>query len=302
MKVVGIMLAKDEADILPEVLEDLTGRFDALYAYEDGSIDDTRKILKSSPVVTYLMTKDDDVGRLPIKRPMHHHLLEKIKEDYRGCGEPVWVVISEADRFFLNKYPRQIAEEAQAAGCTSVSAVQLDFLRHRADPWTRENDTFPDYPKSLREICKWFKFDEKCVIAYLLTEDISYLEAKYPWPRGAHSKMMYPQDEPMTREVPFVEHQGRRSPNAFKWRIESGSRPLSSKTKLPSTSFEDIQSRLKKWYDQYKLCPWVNVDSLDQFLIMNEEEEWKKKAKKVGYWTPLEEGIIANGSHRREDI
>ncbi len=305
MKVVGIMCVKDEADLLPEVLEHLDGELDALYAYDDGSIDRTLSILLESSTVTYAFAKVADRERLPIARPHYHHLLQQIKRDYADCDEPVWIVITMGDRFFLNKMPRQIAEEAEAGGYTTVNGVQLDFLRHRADPWTEENDTFPNYPKSLRNICKWIKHDEDCVVAYKLSPERSYLEAKYPWPRGGHTKVQYApgdMDNKLSIEIPFLEHQGRRSPNAFKWRIESGSRKLSAKINLPGTSFEEIKLKQKKWYDQWKLIPWVNTSSLHQLILMHNEPEWKFKAKKRSYWDPVEESVLTDGPHRRRDI
>lgn len=303
MKTVGIMCVKDEADLLPEVLDHLEGKVDEIYAYDDGSIDGTLDILKRSKIITYIMSKELDTNRLNIARPHYHHLLEEIREEY--ASEEVWIVITMGDRFFLNKMPRQIVVEARAGGYTTVNGVQLDFVRHRADPWTEENDTFPDYPESLRKICKWFKWDEECVVAYRLSDESSYLEAKYPWPRGGHTKVQYAKGETgekLSMEIPYLEHQGRRSPNAFKWRIESGSRKLSSKINLPSTSFKDIQEKQKKWYAQWKLIPWVDTSSLEQLILMYNEEEWKFKAKKRSYWDPLEANILVNGSHMRKDL
>ena len=303
MKVIGIMCVKDEADLLPEVLEHLEGKVDEIYAYDDGSIDGTLDVLEESKAVTYLMAKELDSNRLNIARPHYHHLLEKIREDH--VGEEVWIIITMGDRFFLNKTPRQIVKEAEAGGYTTVNAVQLDFIRHRAVPWTEENDTFPNYTQSLRRICKWYKWDEECVIAYKLSEESSYLEAKYPWPRGGHTNVQYSKaatGNKLSMEHPYLEHQGRRSPNAFKWRIENGSRKLSSKINLPSTSFKDIQEKQKKWYLQWKLIPWVDTSSLEQLILMYNEDEWKFKAKKRSYWEPLEEGILSHGSHQRKDL
>jgi hypothetical protein len=299
------MCLRDEADLLPEVLEHLDGELDALYAYDDGSIDTTLQILDESKVVTDITTRASDVGRLSIARPHYHALLEKIKRDYLGCDEPVWVFITMGDRFFLNKKPRQIAEEAEAGGYTTVTGIQLDFLRHRAAPWTEENDTFPDYAESLRKICKWFKFDEECIVAYRLSADRSYIDAKYPWPRGGHTKVQYSQEElhnKLSLEMPFLEHQGRRSPNAFKWRTESGSRKLSSKIHLSDMSFDVIKETQCKWYNTFKLCPWINTHSLDWFVTMCNSEEWQFNAKKLTYWEPLEAKILANGPHEREDL
>ena len=308
MKLIGIMCVRDEADLLPEVLEHLKDKVDMVYAYDDGSIDGTYKILCDAPVVSYVIRKEWDLERITrrkISRPNYYHLLEKIKKDHLGSKEPVWIFITMGDRFYLNKYPRQIAEEAEAGGYATVYGGQLDFLRHRVLPWTKENDTFPNYKESLRKSCKWFKLDEECIVAYKLSEERSYLRAVYPWPRGEQGKIQYKREDTgdkISTEVPFLEHQGRRSPNSLKWRIESGSRVLSKKTTLPSTSFDDIKLYQKKWYDQYKLIPWVDASSLNQLVLQHNEEEWKPKARKRVYWEALEEDILANGPHERKDI
>lgn len=304
MKVVGIMCVKDEADLLPEVLEHLDGKLDALYAYEDGSMDSTYKILKSYPGVTYLMRKQDDKERLSIKRPHYHHLLEKIKEDFKG--EDVWCVITMGDRFFLNKSPRKIVEDAEAGGYTTVNAVQLDFLRHREAGWTEENDTFPMYEESLRNTCRWFKFDEWCIIAFRLSDARSYKSAKYPWPKGDNDNVQYKakdRDGKVTMDIPFLEHQGRRSPNAMLWRIESGSRKLSSKITLESYSFDGIVLAWKKFYAPYKLIPWVDIQSLHTFIEMyNEIDEERRSGKRDAYFLDVIASIVTNGTHRRTDL
>jgi hypothetical protein len=278
MKVIGIMCVKDEADLLPEVLDHLNGELDRLYAYDDGSIDDTQKILRSHPTVDYLMTKEADEGRLSIKRPHYHHLLEQIKLDHLGCGEPVWVVITMGDRFFINKMPRQIAEEAEAGGYNTVNGIQLDFMRPPEDPWNEENDTFPKYSKSLREICTWFTLDEECIVAFKLSPERTYLKARYPWPRGGDIKLQYDlrKSGELSMEVPFLEHQGRRSPNAFKWRVESGSRKLSEKIDLEELTFDEIQETLARWYDN-----WGSYNRLED-LIEDENELLRVRQRNAG--------------------
>ncbi len=309
MNIVGIMCVKDEADLLPEVLDHFDGELDTVYAYEDGSIDDTYKILKSHPNVGYIKRKKNDTERLDIMRPNYHHLLERIKQDYEG--EEVWVVSAEGDRFFLNKKPRQIVEEAEAGGYVTVHGTQLDFVRHRSDPWTEENDTWPEYGSSLREICKWFLWDENCVVAWKLSPERSYLESKYPWPRGGHTKEQYRLDGRWTGKLsggeltidrPFLEHQGRRSPNAFKWRIDNGSRPLSRKINMPVVSFETIMDLKGLTYHSWKCLPWVDNSSLIQFVEMYNNPDFIYNKVMRTYYEPVMEDIEANGPHRRKDI
>lgn len=262
-KVIGMMCVRDEADLLPEVLEHLDGKLDALYVYEDGSQDGTAKILLESPQVTYLMERTADSNRMPIPRPNYHHLLEKIKEDYDYVNEDVWAVITMGDRFFLNKTPRQIVEEARDFTC--VEGIQLDFLRPKMDPWTPENDTWPVYTESLRKLCRWVRVDERCIVAYKVTDEASYLRAAYPWPRaiGTPQYDCTSMGDQVSLDMPFLEHQGRRSPKAMMARVASGSRQLGRKHKhYDLSTFESTVAYNAVMFASANLFPWVGLESL----------------------------------------
>ena len=263
MKVIGMMCVRDEADLLPEVLEHLDGKLDALYAYEDGSRDGTAKILLESPQVTYLMSRAADRNRPYIDRPNYHHLLEKIKEDYDYENEDVWVIITMGDRFFLNKAPREIVE--QAGDHTAVEGIQLDFLRPKMDPWTAENDTWPVYPESLRRMCRWVRVDERCIVAFKVTYEASYLKARYPWPKGIGTPQydLATMGDSISLDMPFLEHQGRRSPRATMWRIASGSRKLGRKfLRYDLSTFEATVASNPSMWAPDDVLPWMGPESL----------------------------------------
>ncbi len=262
-KVVGMMCVRDEEDLLPEVLEHLDGKLDELYVYNDGSQDDTASILEQSPQVTYMMSKDEDFGRLPMDRPNYHHLLERIKWRHDLENEDVWVVITMGDRFFLNKSPRQIVREAD--GFISVEGIQLDFLRPKMDPWTSENDTWPNYPESLRKICRWVRVDERCIVAYKVTYEASYMDAKYPWPKGIGTPQWdcLSMEDTISPDMPFLEHQGRRSPRALMARVASGSRRLGRKQQHHDLStFESTVECNPAMWAPDNLFPWSGLESL----------------------------------------
>ncbi len=302
-KIVGMMCVRDEADLLPEVLEHFDGKLDALYVYEDGSQDGTAKILLESSQVTYFMSRTADRNRMPIYRPNYHHLLEKIKEDYDLEKEDVWVVITMGDRFFLNKTPRQIVEEAE--GYTSVEGVQLDFLRHRMDPWTEENDHFPDYEESLRKICRWAKVDERCIVVYKATNEASYLKAKYPWPRsiGMPQYGAASMGEKLSLGMPYLEHQGRRSPKAAMWRYESGSRSVGKKYQhYDLTSFEATVKHMRRMYEPYKVFPWVSQDSLASIVEWWNEEQFHDKVNIRWFFKGVETALQCTTLPDRKDL
>ena len=301
-KIIGIMCVKDEADLLPEVLAHLAGKVDEVYAYDDGSTDGTWDLVRH---VSYAIRKEDDSTRLDIKRPHYHHLLEKIKENHDLDKEEVWAVITMGDRFFLNKDPGDIVEDARDAGYDAVEGVQLDFLRHRMDPWTEENDQWPNYDLSLREQCRWFRVDERCIVAFRVTNDLSYLEAKYPWPKGIKNvqhSAKYMEDA-LSLDIPYLEHQGRRSPKAAMWRYGSGSRPISKKfiDRWDLSTFDSTVRSMRLHYDNYRLFRWNGLHSLDALVEWWNIPEFHKRANLRWFFKGLELGH-KGGCDRRRDI
>jgi hypothetical protein len=308
MKVIGMMCVRDEADLLPEVLEHLDGKLDGIYAYDDGSQDGTGNILLESPQVTYLMARTADRNRPIMDRPHYHHLLEKIKEDYDYENEDVWVVITMGDRFFLNKTPREIV--AGAGEFPGVEGIQLDFLRHRLDPWTEENDTWPVYPESLRKICRGVSVDERCIVAYKVTNEVTYIDAKYPWPRAigvpqyAKENMMGEHGKPLiSLDMPFLEHQGRRSPKAVMDRIASGARRLGQKYKhYDLSTYESTVDCYRRTYSGYRLFPWVGLESLVPIVEWQNEIRFHDRVNQRWFFKGLEVAWGASPLPERTDI
>jgi len=299
MRTVGIMCVRDEADLLPQVYQYIRRNVDFLYAYDDGSQDDTWEYIKHSD---YAIRAVDDKNRLDIYRPNYHHLLEKIKQDFKG--EDVWAIIAMGDRFFLNTLPRAIVRGAISAGYEGVNGTQLDFLRHRCDPWTEENDPWPDMSE-IRKICSWCRVDEQCIVAYKVTDETSYLKSKYPWPRGIKSVQYNYKDmgNKLCVEMPFLEHVGRRSPKAAMWRKESGSRPVSKKhDHLKFGSVEEVIATQKGFYEAYKVLPWVGLETLHKLVEMYNEENWQKPVQRRYFFWGLEQALEYGWRHERTDV
>lgn len=261
MKIVGLMCVRDEADLLPQTYPHIRRLVDHIYAYDDGSQDATWDYVKHSD---YAIRRVDDHQRLSIARPNYHHLLDKIKEDFGN--EEVWVFITMGDRFFLNKTPRQLVEEAK--DYEVINGMQLDFVRHAEDPWTEENDPWPDM-SNIRHICRWFKRDERCTVGFKLKPHLTYVDAKYPWPSGlGHMKAQYTKVKgaPTSMEIPFLEHQGRRTPKASKWRHTSGSRPTSTRRPADYSTYESTVRSLACYYASTDVVPWIDNSSLVSFI------------------------------------
>ena len=300
VKKIGLMCVRDEADLLPQVYLHVRGLVDHIYAYDDGSQDNTWDLIKDSD---YAIRRVDDKKRPVMDRPNYHHLLERLKKDFPR--EPVWVFITMGDRFFLNKTPQQIVEET--GDHDVVGGVQLDFLRHRLDPWTEENDTWPDM-SNIRHTCRWMKYDERCIVAFKLRPELTYVGSKYPWPRGlANLKVQYNSPEAPLRdiifkEMPFLEHQGRRSPKSVIWRTQSGSRTMSKKYQFDTTSYAGVMESMRRYYNPYKVYPWVDASSLNKMVEQNNDPAWDDRVISRYFYWGLEYGYKVNPLPRRKDI
>jgi len=292
------MCVKDEADLLPQVYPHIRESVDYVYAYDDGSQDDTWEQIKHSD---YAIRRIDDKIRPTMDRPQYHHLLERIKSDFRN--DDVWVFITMGDRFFLNKKPRQIVEEAK--GHDVVSGIQLDFLRHRMDPWTEENDIWPDM-RNIRHICRWMKYDERCIVGFKLRHNLTYVGSKYPWPRGLASlKVQYnspPGRDLITSDMPFFEHQGRRSPKSVMWRIDSGSRVMSKKYAFDLSSYATVMETMRRYYNPYKIFPWIDNSSLHLLIKVNNDPKYDDRGIARIFYRGLESGYKDSPLPHRRDI
>lgn len=301
-KVIGLMCVRDEADLLVEVYPHIKGLVDEIYAYDDGSQDGTWDIIKDSD---YAMRKVDDNNRQGEHRPNYNHLLEKIKENHDLDKEDVWVVLTMGDRFFLNKTPRQIVEEAKAEGFPCVEGIQLDFLRHRLDPWTPENDTWPDYGESLRKICRWVRVDEFCIVAYKVTNECSYLNSKYPWakPIGMPQYRREDMEDKISLDMPFLEHQGRRSPHAAMKRLESGARWLGQKYKnYDYSTFATTVRCNRRMYEAYRLYPWMGLESLVPIINWWNHKPWHNRVSQRWFFKGVEAAWELTKLPERTDI
>lgn len=304
MKIFGLMCVRDEADLLLEVFPHIKSLVDELLVYEDGSQDNTYEQIKTA---SYVMRCEDDKERLDIARPNYHHLLEHIKRNYDFNVDPIWVVIAMGDRFFLNKTPKEIVESAEENGATSVEGVQLDFLRCRSNPWTEEIDTFPNYPDSLRRLCRWTRIAERCIVAYKVSEELSYRRAKYPWPKGLttpqFSKRIY--EEKLSVDMPFLEHQGRRSPNAARWRYTTGSRDVSIKYDWDFSTFHTALNTMETFYNAYQLIPWFGLHTLDDIVNFYKSDDCTDKPRRRAFFRGLEHMFVEGMNRKmpeREDL
>ena len=125
----GLMIAKDDEDILEEVLRRNHAFFDAISVL-DGTANNSKtgKIIKSFPNVEYYATDSQLPPEYSGKRDgIRGFLLEEIQ---RRHGFEGWITLLHSDEIFLDFNPRDAAEFADSRGCDMVEWKNVPFFLH----------------------------------------------------------------------------------------------------------------------------------------------------------------------------
>jgi glycosyltransferase involved in cell wall biosynthesis len=267
MKVIGILRVKDEADLLPEVLENVVQGVDEIYALDDGSSDATRQILEDCPQVTFLAPKGTSFPEEVYKT---QYLEKQVKANFDYRNEEVWVALLAGDLFWLNQSPREAATLAHSRGFDIQNGIAIDFGRWG---WDEATDTWPNWSTSLRELCQWCAVIEELPLAWKVADYTSY--KRLPWPRHFRSR-----NHVIDNTIPFVEHQGKRSPRYHQWKYASGSRQLPKINGVRATTaqFNDYSvayehGRSLGFWENDRRIPWEGMQTIDRLLEIEKMDE-----------------------------
>ena len=96
MRILGVFRVHNREDVLPQVLDALSGWCDDIYAIDDRSTDNSAEILRQHPVVTNLVRARSDLPRTPwlIPEPPGLELLYRMAD---FC-QPDWIVMIDSDQ------------------------------------------------------------------------------------------------------------------------------------------------------------------------------------------------------------
>lgn len=266
MKVVGILRVKNEADLLPEVLDNVAVGVEEIYAYDDNSTDGTLEILQAHPAVTYIAPFDPSFTQ---EFQRTRVLEQRVKQNYPYKTEEVWVAFLAGDLFWLNMNPTDAANLAVSKGCDLQNGVAVDFGRWE---WDEETDTWPNYPKSLRELCQWCAIIEELPVVWKVSDYTRY--NRLPWP-GGFKKRNVKKDA----SFPFLEHQGKRSPQYHYWKYATGSRaqPVVDGVRV-TKDYWTVEtghahgSSLGFWGNDRRI-PWEGLNTIDRLMEL-EHMSW----------------------------
>ena len=266
MKVVGIMRVKDEADLLQEVLDNVAVGVEEIYAYDDDSSDGTLEILKAHPAVTYIEPFNPAFNEEWQKTSA---LEKKVRETYPYKTEEVWVALLAGDLFWLNCNATDAANLAVSKGCDLQNGIAIDFGRWG---WDETTDTWPNWPESLRTLCQWCSIIEELPVVWKVSDYTSY--KRLPWPGGFKQR-----NTEKVREMPFLEHQGKRSPRYHQWKYGSESRQPSRGSKREEYDDWDFAfahgSDRGFWANENRI-PWEGLNTIDRLLEL-EKMSWEDR-------------------------
>ena len=128
---IGLMLTRDEEDVIEEVMETNKKYFDKILVL-DGSSDRTEEIVRSYDCVKYFLKDTEIIDKLPNRKfvdSARQFLLEKAQEMFAIEG---WFSILHGDEIWHDD-PNWVAEEAEKARAEKVNWYVMNFFLHISD-------------------------------------------------------------------------------------------------------------------------------------------------------------------------
>lgn len=221
MNLVGIMWAKNEGDIIAEVIDDAVRHVDTLMIADDGSTDDTWDIIRDKHM--QYPAKIEHVRQRPdVKdKGQRQALLDEVRRRYRE--DDTWVQVIEGDVLLLDTDVR--AEIAK----TSDIALSWQMINAARRPGTwAEADEYPDWSQPMRTLMPLAHRMEVVLYTFRPLAKLAFTEPWRPWPTGWTNYVQAPlkKDERLPT-VPLVLHIGYRGPKHFwnKYRRMGSSHP-----------------------------------------------------------------------------
>jgi len=212
--IIGMMWNKNEADILPQIIDAALPHVDALFIADDGSTDDSWSIIKnhSSKKIEYTQRSPDkhDPGQ-------REALLNEIKKRYKP--ENTWVQIIESDIMILDTNIRE-AIKLHSVEDMALTWHLLNGARRKGD-WN-ELDVFPNWDRPISEVMPWGHWIESMLYTFRPLPNLHYVHRATPWPRGWTHYTKSPMDRiSWDKTAPLLAHYGYRGPTHFYLKYKS---------------------------------------------------------------------------------
>lgn len=272
MYVVGILRVKDEADLLLEVLDNVSEGVDEIYAYDDDSQDKTLDILKKHPKVTYIKTFD---SKFTSEVQKTQHLEQEVKKRHPNYStEEVWVALLAGDLWWETHSPREAAIEAVSKGHDCRTGVAINFARWK---WDKDSDTWPNWHQPVQKLMNWCKIIEELPVVWKVADYTRW--KRLPWPRSFNNRWTG-----IDKDSVFLLHYGKRSPKHHQWIYQKGNRTLPRGTSAKdweSAEFAYSHGKSLGYWENTEYIPWLEAETTIQQLI--EMEPMTPEERKLIY-------------------
>jgi len=208
--IVGLMWAKNEADIIHQTISDALCHVDKLMIADDGSTDHTWEIIQLAKAA--YPQSIEHIQRAPDRRDpgQRQALLNQVRRRYKPME--TWVQIIEADVFILDTDLRALCANETRIG---ISWQTLNAVR-APGTWAAV-DTYPQWNAPIREIMPLAHRMEVMLYTFRPLPELHYVADKWrPWPQGFKHYVEKPLKIHAKRaDSPLLLHVGFRGPTHF---------------------------------------------------------------------------------------
>jgi hypothetical protein len=138
---IGILLSKDDGDIVNDIMAEYNKYFDAIYCI-DASSDNSLDIIRSFDKVKYAKSeKELGITGYEMKDGIRQLLLPLVQKDY-GCDDG-WIFPIHTDEMYVGN-PRNILSIADSQGARVINCIVAHFIMHKEDKETENKKHITD--------------------------------------------------------------------------------------------------------------------------------------------------------------
>lgn len=269
--IVGMMFAKNEADILPLTITEAMKQVDSLFIADDGSTDGSWEIIQYYK--QQYPNKVEYIQQAPVigDQGQRNALLGHIRTRYKA--ENTWVQTIESD-IVLHTHDLKAVIAKTNREDVSVNWHCMNAIRPY---WEGVHQFYPNWPESIRTIMPRFHWTEEfACYTYRPLPELFYSPIWRPWPNGfshyhTSNYKSTRRNKMKTAHVPMALHYGYRGPSHMmaKWnRMKIKPQNPNPKHGYDYTSLETLSATFTCFNGHYNRSP--NTGGTP-------EEAWEKR-------------------------
>lgn len=169
---IGMLMTRNEADVISEVMTEYSKYFDTFFCL-DNSTDNTLDIIKTFPKVEYAKSeKELYLDSSIMKDGIRSILLAAIQDKY-GYDENIWIFCLNGDEIFFGN-PDLLLTKKGIENCNLLNAIIANFVLHES-----EKETEYDNSKSITTQRLWYFLSQPENIAFRNQKGLYYISGEH---------------------------------------------------------------------------------------------------------------------------